>query len=160
MEEVAAVDANGEGPLGSSERRQTLAPPGPQDQGAGDLFTDTYLDTTPLAEGVTTRRQAAPLKLTKDQYDFLLQLITQLNTFKEQSISAKWLVPLVTFTSSGQFVLHHEAATAANLEVVTKLMTIEDKGLKLTAMTTQALQKWMTKNHLRFKSIPESPPLT
>jgi hypothetical protein len=160
VEDIAAVDITGEGPLGSSKKRQTPAAPGPQDHGAGDLFTDTYLDPSPLPEGVTTRRQAAPLKLTKDQYDFLLQLITQLNTFKEQSISAKWLVPLVTFTSSRQFVLHEEAATPANLEVVTKLMTIEDKGLKLTAMTTQALQKWMTRNHLRFKGIPESPPLT
>jgi len=67
---------------------------------------------------------------------------------------------LVTLSSAGQFVLHHDAANAANLEVVTKLMTIEDKGLKLTAMTTQALQKWMTKNQQRFKSNPETPPLT
>ena len=66
VEEVAAVDEIGEGPLGSSKKRQTPAAPGPQDQEAGDLFTDTYLDLSPLPEGVTTRRQTAPLKLTKD----------------------------------------------------------------------------------------------
>ena len=77
-----------------------------------------------------------------------------MNAFKEQSVSAMWLVPLVTFIS-GKFVLDKEAATPANLEVVETLMTAEDKGVKLTAMAAQTLQKWMNKN-LRLRSNPET----
>ena len=131
---------------------------GPQDQHAGDLFTETYLDPSTLPDGVTTRRQAAPLILTKDQNEFLLLFITHLNTFKEQSISAKWLVPLVTLSTTGLFVLHEDAATAANLEVVAKLMAIEDNGQNLTTMSAPVLTNWLTKNQQRFKSsAPETP---
>ena len=77
-----------------------------------------------------------------------------MNTFKEQSVSAMWLDPLVTYIS-GNFVLNKEAATPTNLEVVETLMTAESKGEKLTAMATQTLQKWMNKN-LRLRSNPET----
>ena len=83
-----------------------------------------------------------------------MQLLTQMNTFKEQSVSAMWLDPLVTYIS-GNFVLNKEAATPANLEVVKTLMTAESKGEKLTAMAAQTLQKWMNKN-LRLRSNPET----
>ena len=112
------------------------------------------MDLIPPGQGVTTRKQAAAHNLTKDQFDFLLQLLTQMNAFKEQSVSAMWLVPLVTYIS-GKFVLDKEAATTANLEVVDALVTAEDKGVKLTAMAAQTLQKWMNKN-LRLRSNPET----
>ena len=72
-----------------------------------------------------------------------------MNDFKEQSVSAMWLVPLVTYIS-GKFVMDKEAATTANLEVVEALMTAEDKGVKLTAMAAQTLQ------NLRLRSTPET----
>ena len=154
-----------QGPLGASAQRQppsvpTVPPPDPQEQASQEVeerFTAgalPYTDSAPPGQGVTTRNQAASLNLTKEQLDFLLQLLTQMNTFKEQSVSAMWLVPLVTYIS-GKFVLDKEAATPANLEVVEALMTAEDKGVKLTAMAAQTLQKWMNKN-LRLRSNPET----
>jgi hypothetical protein len=165
------VDLNVEqAPLGASEQRQlppstpTVPPPGPQpgsqqqiSQEVEDRFAaeaGPYTDSAPQGQGITTRLQAASLNLTKSQLDYLLQLLTQMNTFKEQSVSAMWLDPLVTYIS-GNFVLNKEAATPANLEVVETLMTAESKGEKLTAMAAQTLQKWMNKN-LRLRSNPET----
>ena len=158
-----------QGPLGASPQRQPPSvpavphpgqQPGSQPQihrEVEDLFVpeaDPYMDLIPPGQGVTTRKQAAAHNLTKEQFDFLLQLLTQMNAFKEQSVSAMWLVPLVTYIS-GKFVLDKEAATPANLEVVETLMTAEDKGVKLTAMAAQPLQKWLNK-YLRLRSTPET----
>ena len=60
--------------------------------------------------------------------------------------------------TTGLFVLHKDAATAANLEVVAKLMAIEDNGQNLTTMSAPVLTNWLTKNQQRFKSsAPETP---
>ena len=158
VEALPTINMTTGDPAGTSEKRMPPAASGPQDQHAGDLFTETYYNPSTLPDSVTTRRQAAPLILTKDQNEFLLLFITHLNTFKEQSISAKWLVPLVTLSTTGLFVLHEDAATAANLEVVAKLMAIEDNGQNLTTMSAQVLKNWLTKNQQRFKSsAPETP---
>ena len=77
-----------------------------------------------------------------------MKLLTQMNTFKEHSVSAMRLDPLVTYIS-GNFELNKEAATPANLKVVQTLMTAEDKGKKLTTMAAQTLQK-------RIRNIPET----
>ena len=65
VEALPNINMSEGGPAGTSEKRQPPAAPGPQDQQAGDLFTDTYLDPSAPPDGVTTRRPNCSTKIDK-----------------------------------------------------------------------------------------------
>ena len=60
--------------------------------------------------------KTAAQNLTRIQLEYLLKLLQQINTYKEQAVFSVWLDPLIKLNkTSGIFELHQDLATPANL---------------------------------------------